>query len=122
MDIDLAGTELVVLSACDTGAGKVTEGQGVFGLCRAFVHAGAKNVLMSLWPVDDATTVTLMVTFYRNLQHSSPAKALRQAQLALLNESTASSKSERGVALATMTSKQSRHPYLWAPFFLTVNP
>jgi CHAT domain-containing protein/Tfp pilus assembly protein PilF len=62
--LELNGTWLVTLSACDTGIGKVQSGEGVFGLRRAFAMTGAKNLMMTLWPVSDATTVQIMADFY----------------------------------------------------------
>jgi CHAT domain-containing protein/tetratricopeptide (TPR) repeat protein/WD40 repeat protein len=103
--MDLAGTELVVLSACDTGTGEVQTGQGVLGLRSAFVVAGARNLLMSLWPVNDEMTAFQMKAFYRNLPSMPPAEALRQAQLQTIRKLKAE---HDGNIL----------PGLWAPFIL----
>ncbi len=102
--MDLYGTELVVLSACETGVGEVKNGEGVYGLRRAFALAGATNLMMSLWAVSDEVTANQMKAFYRNLQKLPPAEALRQAQL----ETIKKLKSTYGVA----------SPGLWAPFIL----
>ena len=70
-----------MLSACDTGRGRIT-GDGVVGLSRSLVSAGAPSVLVSLWSIPDASTAELMKQFYRNLrQNSNKARALRQAML-----------------------------------------
>ena len=79
--MNLLGTELVVLSACDTGRGEVEIGEGVLGLRRAFVLAGVQTLVMSLWKVDDLATAILMEKFYTHLlQGHGRAQALRQAQ------------------------------------------
>jgi CHAT domain-containing protein len=73
--------DLVTLSACETGLGKVANGDDVIGLTRGFLYAGARSIVASLWEVDDAATEQLMVSFYRNLEGHTKREALRLAQL-----------------------------------------
>jgi tetratricopeptide (TPR) repeat protein len=107
--MDLHGTELVTLSACETGVGEVKAGEGVFGLRRAFALSGARNLMMSLWSVSDSITAGQMKTFYRFYgKGTSPAEALRKAQL----ESIETLRKRFGAAPAS----------LWAPFILQGPP
>lgn len=93
--------ELVVLSACETGLGKEVKGEGLVGLVRGFMYAGAPAVIASSWKVDDRATAELMTELYRGLfGGKSPAAALREAQ----------------VAVSRMP--RFRHPYYWAAFEL----
>lgn len=94
--------DLVVLSACQTGLGKESRGEGLVGLTRGFMYAGAPRVVASLWQVDDLATAELMKRFYRGMLRDGlrPAAALRAAQLEL-------SQQRRWAA-----------PYFWAAFTL----
>ncbi|MBE7461382.1 MAG: CHAT domain-containing protein [Zoogloeaceae bacterium] len=75
--------ELVTMSACETALADVQSGDDLIGLTRGFLYAGAKNIVASLWQVDDAATEQLMVQFYKNMATSSKAEALRRAQLSI---------------------------------------
>jgi len=87
MNLNLEGTDLIILSACETGLGDVRAGEGVYGLQRSFLVAGAKALVMSLWKVDDAATQALMTNFYTNLAKGvSKAKAFKQAQVQLMTK------------------------------------
>ncbi len=83
--LDLAHCDLAVLSACETALGKGTPGEGLMSLRRAFLAAGARSVISTLWRVDDAATRALMGEFYRRalVEHESPSRALRAARLSL---------------------------------------
>ncbi|HKX29242.1 MAG TPA: CHAT domain-containing protein [Blastocatellia bacterium] len=97
--LDLWGTKLVVLSACDTGVGEVKNGDGVYGLRRALVLAGSETQVMSLWPVSDLGTRDLMIEYYKALQRGAGrSEGLRQVQLRMLQR------------------KDRQHPFYWASF------
>jgi CHAT domain-containing protein len=103
LGLKLQGTELVVLSACDTGVGDIQTGEGVFGLKRAFILSGAKTLVMSLWSVPSQETTELMTEFYRFMSEGkTKSEALRQAKM-------------------NMMSKKP-NPFYWGAFVMTGNP
>jgi CHAT domain-containing protein len=107
--LSLWGTDLVVLSACETGVGDTRRGEGVFGLRRAFQLAGAQTVVMSLWEVPDTTTVALMTDFYHALHAGvGKARALHTAALAQLQRR----RQQLGAA----------HPFYWGAFIAVGDP
>ncbi|GHN03020.1 hypothetical protein WSM22_45090 [Cytophagales bacterium WSM2-2] len=96
------GADLVVLSACETGLGKFSKGEGVIGLSRALTYAGANNLIVSFWKVSDESTAELMIGFYKHLQENKSqdfSTAIRQAKIDIKKGKFAS-------------------PYYWAPFVL----
>ena len=98
-ELDLWGTKLVTLSACDTGVGEIRSGEGVYGLRRAFVLAGTETLVMSLWPVSDAFSRDMMVSYYAGLRAGlGRGDALRESKLAM------------------MKRDGRRHPFYWASF------
>ena len=97
--LNLWGTKLVVLSACDTGLGEVKNGEGVYGLRRAFALAGTESLVMSLWSVSDSATREIMTNYYKNLkQGAGRGASLREVQLEMLKR------------------PDRRHPFYWASF------
>src|SRR5262249_37464465 len=97
--LNLWGTRLVTLSACDTGVGEIRNGEGVYGLRRAFVLAGTETLVMSLWSVSDYVSRETMTAYYEGLRAGlGRGDALRQAKLAI------------------MRRRGRRHPFYWASF------
>ncbi|MEX2490094.1 MAG: tetratricopeptide repeat protein [Pseudomonadales bacterium] len=102
LDMDLSGTNLVVLSACETGLGEIHEGEGVYGLKRSFQEAGVAEVVASLWEVSDDGTQALMTAFYeRILEGMAPREALRATQREMLD------------------SPRWGYPFIWSAFMIT---
>jgi CHAT domain-containing protein/Tfp pilus assembly protein PilF len=118
--LDLRGTKLVVLSACETGVGEVKNGEGVYGLRRALVLAGAESQVMSLWQVSDEATRDLMIGYYKRLQAGEGrTEALRAVQLEMLRGGRDERDAEdRGLSTKRRGQmKQSRsHPFFWSSF------
>jgi tetratricopeptide (TPR) repeat protein/CHAT domain-containing protein len=109
LGMNLTNTDLVVLSACNTGIGEVKRGHGVFGLRRSFQQAGAKSLVMSLWQIPDEETKDLMVEFYQRLYDGhSKLNALHEASLSVM-------KSARD-------KYKSTHPFYWSGFILIGDP
>jgi CHAT domain-containing protein len=97
--LNLSGTKLVTLSACDTGVGEIRNGEGVYGLRRAFFLAGTETLVMSLWPLSDYIARETMVTYYAGLRNGlGRGEALRQAKLSMIER------------------KVRQHPFYWASF------
>lgn len=96
--------DLVTLSACETGLGKISRGEGIIGLTRALLYAGARNVMVSLWKVADASTGELMVNFYTNIlearKNTRISAAMREAKLSMIKE------------------QKYANPYYWSPFIM----
>jgi len=98
--LDLKGTDLVVLSACETGVVDINSTDSVSGLSKAFIQAGAKDIVMSLWSVDDLATKELMTSFYQEMkENKNYAQALKAAKLKMIEDG--------------------RHPFYWGAFVVS---
>jgi len=113
MNLNLDNTDLVVLSACETGLGEIKNGEGVYGLQRAFKVAGAKSIIMSLWKVNDQTTQELMVAFYRNWLGAEDTRPIRSSR-------PYRSFSKRDAFLAAQKELKAKYPnpYYWGAFVM----
>ncbi len=99
MNLGIQNNKMVILSACETGLGEVSAGEGIYGLQRAFFVAGTETIIMSLWKVDDLATKDLMINFYRNLlKKGDKREAFRAAQIKM--------------------KKQYKHPLYWGAFVM----
>lgn len=114
------GSPLVMLSACETGVGKQKRGEGVMGLTRAFLYAGAPTVGVSLWSVADKSTAELMTDFYRRLlaPSSGPAASSGASASGSASASGGASAAMRDAQLAMIDGKKYSAPFYWAPFVL----
>ena len=102
--LDWNGTELVVVSGCDSGSGDIKNGEGIYGLKRAISVAGSKSSLLTLWKVDDQATAVFMKSYYEKLvAGEGRAKALINTQREFRNHN----------------NENFRHPYIWAAFQLS---
>ena len=100
--------ELVVLSACETGLGKISKGEGIIGLSRAFIYAGASNLIVSLWKVSDASTSELMIEFYKNILGKKDVNHSFSSDL-------------RSAKVKLISNGKFAKPYYWSPFILLGN-
>lgn len=107
--LDLAGTELVVLSACETGLGDLRTGEGVSGLRRAFVHAGVRTLVTSLYKVPDTATQELMTEFYTRISDNQSKQAALSA-------------AERTIIAKRRQEQGGAHPFFWSSFILVGDP
>ena len=101
--------DLVVLSACETGLGKIKKGEGIIGLTRALLYAGAKNLMVSLWQVSDQSTSDLMISFYKNLLGEKSGRLSKSIKFAPLLQQA---------KLKMIGESKFAHPYYWSPFIL----
>jgi CHAT domain-containing protein len=98
--------ELVALSGCNTGLGRLRKGEGLLGMARAFQYAGAKNLLVSLWPVNDKSTAELMRRFYHGMRKGlTKSRALQKAKIEML-----------------VSEQSPGDPFYWGPFVLLAGP
>ncbi|MFN2516384.1 MAG: CHAT domain-containing protein [Pyrinomonadaceae bacterium] len=112
------GSPLVMLSACETGLGKEKRGEGVMGLTRAFMYAGAPTVGVSLWSVADRSTADLMTDFYKRLLTTSGPSSASSSTTGAGSGSVSASAAKRDAQLAMIAGKKYSAPFYWAPFIL----
>ena len=101
--------DLVVLSACETGLGKIKKGEGIIGLTRALLYAGAKNLMVSLWQVSDQSTSDLMINFYKNLLSNQSVRLTKSIRYSPLLQQA---------KLKMIGEAKFAHPFYWSPFIL----